>query len=125
MVKLKTSFVCQSCGANYPKWVGKCDNCGEWNSLVEQVVTSSGKSALAKSVNSGQKLTVQTMRSISSEERTSRILTGFSDLDDVLGGGIVAGGVILIAGQPGIGKSTLLLQLSANVANSTSVLYVS
>lgn len=125
MVKSKTSFVCQSCGANYPKWVGKCDNCGEWNSLVEQVVVSSGKSALAKSVNSGQKLSVQTMRSISSEDKVDRILTGFSDLDDVLGGGIVAGGVVLIAGQPGIGKSTLLLQLSANIANYTSVLYVS
>lgn len=125
MVKSKTSFMCQSCGASYPKWVGKCDNCGEWNSLVEQLASSSGKSALAKSASSGQKLAVQTMRSISSEEKTSRISTGFSDLDDVLGGGIIAGGVILIAGQPGIGKSTLLLQVSANVANNESVLYVS
>lgn len=125
MAKIKTQFICQSCGASYPKWVGKCDNCGEWNSLVEQMPVSIGKSAVARGESSGKKLPVQTMRSISSEEKISRTSTGFADLDGVLGGGIVSGGVILMAGQPGIGKSTLLLQVSANVAGGQPVLYVS
>ncbi len=125
MVKSKTQFVCQNCGASYSKWTGKCDNCGEWNTLVEQVIASSGKSVVARSGNSGKVLSVQTMRSISSKSGASRLLTGFSDLDDVLGGGILPGGVVLMAGQPGIGKSTLLLQVSAYVARSQSVLYAS
>lgn len=125
MAKPKTQFICQNCGASYPKWVGKCDNCGEWNSLVEQELASVGKSAVAKSSNSGKVLSVQTMRSISTGENSRRLLTGFPDLDDVLGGGILLGGVLLMAGQPGIGKSTLLLQITANVARSESVLYVS
>ncbi|MEI6851004.1 MAG: DNA repair protein RadA, partial [Candidatus Saccharibacteria bacterium] len=125
MVKSKTRFVCQNCGASYPKWVGRCDNCGEWNTLVEQAPVISGKSILARSGNSGNILTVQTMRSISSKEIASRLSTGLKDLDDVLGGGILPGSVILLAGQPGIGKSTLLLQISASVAKKESVLYAS
>lgn len=125
MVKFKTIFVCQNCGANYPKWTGKCDNCGEWNTLVEQIPTSTGKSVVARSGNSGSVLKVQTMRSISSQESIKRLSTGFKDLDEVLGGGILPGGVILIAGQPGIGKSTLLLQVSAFIAKANSVLYAS
>ena len=125
MIKSKTQFVCQSCGAIYPKWKGKCDNCGEWNSLVEQVITSIGKSAVSRSNNTGNVLTVQTMKSISSKESLARLKTGFNDLDDVLGNGILPGGVILLAGQPGIGKSTLLLQVSAYIAKSVAVLYAS
>ncbi len=125
MVKSKTQFVCQNCGASYSKWIGKCENCGEWNTLVEQVAVSVGKSVVARSGNSGNILSVQTMRSISSRETAKRMLTGFSDLDDVLGGGILPGGVILMAGQPGIGKSTLLLQVSEHVARTYPVLYAS
>ena len=125
MVKSKTQFVCQNCGANYPKWTGKCDNCGEWNTLVEQVASSIGKSVVARSGNAGNILKVQTIGSISSKEGSRRLATGFSDLDEVLGGGILAGGVVLLAGQPGIGKSTLLLQVSAYIAKTDSVLYVS
>ncbi len=125
MVKSKTQFVCQNCGAGYPKWVGKCDNCGEWNSLLEQIPASVGKSVVARSGTSGKVLGVQTMRSISINEANKRLLTGFSDLDDVLGGGILPGSVILMAGQPGIGKSTLLLQLSAYIAKTEPVMYVS
>lgn len=125
MVKSKTQFVCQNCGAVYPKWKGKCDNCDEWNTLVEQLSVSVGKSAVARSGNSGHVLVPQTMRSISSKESAVRLQTGFSDLNDVLGGGILPGSVILMAGQPGIGKSTLLLQVSAFVAKSEPVLYVS
>ena len=125
MVKTRTQFQCQNCGANYPKWKGKCDNCGEWNTLVEQAPVDTGKSVVARSGNSGKELVVQTMRSISGKESAKRLSTGFSDLDDVLGGGILPGGVILLAGQPGIGKSTLLLQVSEHVARSEPVLYAS
>ena len=125
MVKSKTQFICQNCNSNYPKWTGKCDNCGEWNTLVEQVQVQSGKSVVARSGSSGKLLEVQTMSSISSKESSRRLSTSFKDLDDVLGGGILPGGVILIAGQPGIGKSTLLLQVSSFVAHNTPVLYAS
>lgn len=125
MSKSKTQFVCQNCGTIFQKWSGKCENCGEWNTLVEQIATSVGKSVVAKSGNSGNVLSVQTMSSISSEESSKRMLTGFSDLDDVLGGGILPGSVILMAGQPGIGKSTLLLQVSAFIAKTSPVLYAS
>ncbi len=125
MVKTKTQFVCQNCGASYPKWTGKCDNCGEWNSLVEQVAQSVGKSAVAKSLSSGKVLAPQTMQSISVAESTARLSTGIDDLDVVLGGGILPGGVVLLAGQPGIGKSTLLLQVTSHIAESTPVLYAS
>ncbi|OGL23488.1 DNA repair protein RadA [Candidatus Saccharibacteria bacterium RIFCSPHIGHO2_01_FULL_46_30] len=125
MVKTKTQFVCQNCGASYPKWTGKCDNCGEWNSLVEQVAQSVGKSAVAKSLSSGKVLAPQTMQSISVAESAARLSTGIDDLDVVLGGGILPGGVVLLAGQPGIGKSTLLLQVTSHIAESTPVLYAS
>lgn len=125
MAKSKTQFVCQRCGTNYPKWVGKCENCGEWNSLVEQIAVDIGKSVVSRSASNGKLLNVQTMGSISTDESGRRLMTGFGDLDDVLGGGILPGGVVLIAGQPGIGKSTLLLQISSNIARSETVLYVS
>lgn len=125
MVKAKTTFVCQNCGANYPKWVGRCENCGEWNSLVEQASTSQGKSAVAKSLTSGSVLTPQAIGMISRDEQSGRYVTGLTDLDLVLGGGILPGGVILLAGQPGIGKSTLLLQVAAHVGKTNPVLYAS
>ncbi|QQG51331.1 MAG: DNA repair protein RadA [Candidatus Saccharibacteria bacterium] len=124
MAKSKSLFTCQNCGANYPKWTGKCENCGEWNSLVEQVV-SGGKSVVAKSASSGRVLSPQTMQSISTEESVKRMTTGYEDLDIVLGGGILPGGVLLMAGQPGIGKSTLLLQVAGEVGKAQPVLYAS
>jgi len=123
MVKSRSMFVCQGCGASYPKWTGRCDNCGEWNTLVEQASGATGKSAVARS--SGSILKPQTMQSIPKDDHTSRLSTGITDLDTVLGGGILAGGVVLLAGQPGIGKSTLLLQTTAYIAKSHAVLYVS
>ncbi len=125
MAKAKTQFVCQNCGASYQKWTGKCDNCGEWNTLVEQAPTSSGNSAVARGASSGRVLNAQTMVSIAKEESVKRLDTGVSDLNTVLGGGILPGGVILLAGQPGIGKSTLLLQVTAHIAATTPVLYAS
>lgn len=123
MAKSKTTFVCQNCGATYPKWTGRCDNCGEWNTLVEQVPVATGSSAVARS--SGSVLRPQSMKTIVSDDASTRLSTKIHDLDAVLGGGILPGGVILLAGQPGIGKSTLLLQVSASVAQSVPVLYIS
>ncbi len=125
MVKQKQQFVCQNCGAKYSKWTGRCDNCGEWNSLVEQMPQSTGKSALARSVDSGRVLKAEPIHAIEAEGESTRLLTGFKDVDTVLGGGILPGGVSLVAGQPGIGKSTLLLQMACNISSQHNVLYVS
>ncbi len=123
MVKSKTLFACQQCGTTYPKWTGKCDNCGEWNSLVEQASASSGKSAVARS--NGSILKPQTMHTIESSDASARLTTGIDDLDSVLGGGVLLGGVVLLAGQPGIGKSTLLLQVATHMASKIPILYAS
>lgn len=125
MARARSQFVCQSCGASYPKWVGKCDNCGEWNTLVEQVAQSSGNSVVARGSRSGKVLTAQSMRTISAEDEIARMSTGIADLDIVLGGGVLPGGVMLLAGQPGIGKSTLLLQIASTIAATVPVLYAS
>lgn len=124
MAKARSQFVCQQCGAIHSKWSGRCDNCGEWNTLVEQV-TSSGSSSVAKGSTSGKKLNVQSIKDVKSEDVSRRMGTGADDLDTVLGGGILPGAVVLLAGQPGIGKSTLLLQVTAHVATRHPVLYVS
>ena len=125
MAKARSNFVCQNCGASYPKWTGKCENCGEWNTLVEQIVETKGASAVARSHSRGKNLKPQSMRSIAAEDSVKRLPTGIADLDTVLGGGILPAGVMLLAGQPGIGKSTLLMQVAAHVAEQSSVLYVS
>ena len=125
MAKARSNFVCQNCGANYPKWTGKCENCGEWNTLVEQIVETKGASVVARSHSRGKILKPQSMRSIAAEDSVRRLPTGIADLDAVLGGGILPAGVMLLAGQPGIGKSTLLMQVAAHVAEQSSVLYVS
>lgn len=125
MAKPKQQFVCQNCAANYTKWMGRCENCGEWNTLVEQMPQAVGKSAVDKSSGSGSVLTPQTLRSIDPEERMARMSTGIADLDVVLGGGVLPGGVTLLAGQPGMGKSTLLLQICAYISDSYPVLYAS
>ena len=125
MAKARSNFVCQNCGASYPKWTGKCENCGEWNTLVEQIVETKGASAVARSHSRGKILKPQSMRSIAAEDSVKRLPTGIADLDAVLGGGILPAGVILLAGQPGIGKSTLLMQVAAHVSEQHAVLYVS
>ncbi len=125
MAKTKSIFVCQNCGATYPKWQGKCDNCGEWNTMVEQLQVGTGKSAVAKSAESGRVLSPQTISSINTETATARMDTEFDDLNFVLGGGILPGGVVLMAGQPGIGKSTLLLQIANAISKKRPVLYAS
>ena len=127
-MKSKTQFVCQQCGASYAKWVGQCSNCSSWNSLIEQVISdssASGKSAISKGQVSGKKLDFVKLSDVKPSDAKARLSTGFSDLDMVLGGGILMGSVFLLAGQPGIGKSTLLMQISAEVAKTKNVLYVS
>ncbi len=124
MAKQKTQFVCQNCGARYGKWTGRCENCGEWNTLVEQAVDT-GKSVVARASSGGNTLTTQTIGSIDADDSLQRYDTGIYELDEVLGGGILPGGIILLAGQPGIGKSTLLLQTAHHVAQKHSVIYIS
>lgn len=128
MVKVKSRFVCQNCGSSFAKWAGRCENCGEWNTLLEQAAPTEteAKSALAKGSASGKKLQAVSINTIEPSDAGSRLNTGFADLDVVLGGGILLGSVSLLAGQPGIGKSTLLMQICAHVsAAGHKVLYVS
>ena len=130
-MKAKIQFVCQQCGAVYAKWVGQCSNCSAWNSLVEQVAENAGggaggKSALAKGAVSGKKLEYAKISAITPSDAKARLVTQFKDLNTVLGGGILMGSVSLLAGQPGMGKSTLLMQICAEVSGSGhEVLYVS
>jgi len=119
-MKPKVSFVCQSCGFQTPKWMGRCPGCGEWNTLIEEVleeVTSPGLS-----LASSAPVLYEEIKEVDQQ----RIQTGMPDFNQVLGGGIVKGSLILIGGEPGIGKSTLMLQLSRDLARlQKKVLYVS
>ena len=126
-MKSKSQFVCQQCGAIYAKWVGQCTNCGSWNSLVEQVaeIDNGKKSAIEKGKLSGKKLNFVKLNTIVPSDAKVRLLTEFDDLNMVLGGGILMGSVTLLAGQPGIGKSTILMQICAEVAKKHNVLYIS
>lgn len=123
----KSNFICSNCGTTYAKWVGKCNNCGEWNTLTEQVVVdeTEAKSAIAKGQISGKKLEYMSINDIEPSDAKARLSTGFPDLDEVLGSGFLAGSVSLLTGQPGIGKSTLLMQICAKIAKVAPVLYVS
>ena len=123
MAKAKTKFVCQQCGVSFPKWAGRCENCGAWNSLLETTPESVGKSAVSRS--SGRKINAERIRDVKVDQVSKRIDTGIADLNQVLGGGLMPGGVTLIAGQPGIGKSTILMQLASFISKSQKVLYAS
>lgn len=125
MSKKRAMFVCQQCAASFPKWTGKCENCGEWNSLVEQAAIETGASAVAKSAQAGTPLQAVRLAEAEAEATARRIDTGIADVNAVLGGGFLPGGVVLVAGQPGIGKSTLLTQIAATVGATQPVLYVS
>lgn len=118
--KQSSRFVCSNCGAFSASWSGKCPQCGEWNTLQEQLSIAT----IAGSVASGHLLSSQSV-SASVAADQPRLQTGMAEVDDVFGGGIVSGSVNLIAGQPGIGKSTLLLQLAYAIAERVPVLYVS
>ena len=112
-----SEFVCQNCGSVYPKWQGKCDACGEWNTIVEEKVGGEGFSNLTPK-KKGRILEFVPLSG--AETALSRIPTGIKELDRVSGGGLVPGSAILVGGDPGIGKSTLLLQVCASIANAPS-----
>ena len=121
MAKSRPAYVCESCGAQSPKWAGQCPDCGEWNTLTEALVSApAGKSPRSWL---GAASEVQRLDQVGAED-TPRTATGLAEMDRVLGGGIVPGAVILIGGDPGIGKSTLLLQVLAQVQERLSTLYV-
>lgn len=125
MAKSKTAYVCQNCGYESAKWYGKCPECGQWNTMEEQLkfpAPMGGKAAQAAPVVTN--LEVSTIDAISSAEE-NRFHTDLSELDRVLGGGIVKGSVIMLSGEPGIGKSTLLLQICKFLCQGLRVLYIS
>ena len=121
--KPRTTYSCTECGANHPKWNGKCDSCGNWNTLVESVQTPHAKSIMPVGPGNASSLVPTDLRTkVSPPERFSSQIT---ELDRVLGGGFVEGSVVLLAGDPGAGKSTLLLQVAAAISEKRDVLYVS
>ena len=116
-------FICQSCGQEYSRWAGKCESCGEWNTIVEEIGQERFTKAITK--NKSERYTKPKSISEIDEEDYKRIPTGFSELDHVLGGGIVPGSMTLIGGEPGVGKSTLILEISKSLSKNKKVLYVS
>lgn len=127
MVKSHSQFICQQCGAAYQKWTGRCAKCGAWNSLVEESIENiaSEKNAVSRGQTSGKTLKFTSITKLESSDQRDRLQTGFPDLDEVLGGGILMGSVSLLSGQPGIGKSTILMQICAHASETKDVLYVS
>ncbi len=118
--KDRVSYVCASCGAMHSSWVGRCTTCGEWNTVQEQLNVTT-----AMAGSSGKKLELRSISQVEKSKSVERLKVLIGDVDDVLGGGVVPGSVVLIAGQPGIGKSTLLMQLAASVAKTKRVIYIS
>ena len=125
MAKTKSAYFCQSCGYESAKWLGKCPSCNEWNTFVEEIVEKSGAKVPSWKTASGtQRSSTPTRVDRIQSTKEERILTGDQELDRVLGGGLVAGSVILIGGEPGIGKSTLMLQLALSISGK-KILYIS
>lgn len=123
MAKTKTAFFCQNCGAQYPKWVGQCSSCKQWNTIVEEVVQKEEKKVWRSNSNSLKKASTPLRISEITNEKELRLNAQDKEFNRVLGGGIVPGSLILLGGEPGIGKSTLLLQIALKLAYKT--LYVS
>ena len=122
--KSKTIFVCTECGTQQPKWIGQCPDCGAWNTLQENLTAPAASKNRFQGYAGPAQNRVQVLADVSLEEHT-RLSTGISELDRVLGGGLVSGSVVLIGGDPGIGKSTILLQTQAVLAETRQTLYVS
>ena len=123
MPRDRIRFVCQNCGTAHAKWQGRCDGCGEWNTLVEEVPAARGPGPAAKA---GPGRRVEFVDLAGQSEPPARMLTGIAELDRVLGGGFVASSAVLVGGDPGIGKSTILLQAAAHMAMAGKrVLYIS
>ncbi|ADX67694.1 MULTISPECIES: DNA repair protein RadA [Weeksella] len=123
MAKIKTAFLCQNCGTQSSQWMGQCKNCGEWNTIVEEVIDKGEDKKVWKNPRHKTSSPVLNIREVNPLGET-RISTKNAELDRVLGGGIVPGSVILVGGEPGVGKSTLMLQIALKL-NNTKILYVS
>ena len=121
MAKPKTTYICTECGGESPKWQGQCPHCSAWNTLVESVAETAAKHRFAGVAKASA---LQRLADVDVRD-TPRIETGVGEFDRVLGGGLVAGQVVLIGGDPGIGKSTLLLQALAQMSASRKAVYVS
>ena len=121
MPKAKSIFICSQCGYESVKWFGCCPGCGEWNCMVEEVRQAPGAAAVS---SGGGRLAALPLNAITADT-SQRYLTGMKELDRVLGGGIVKGSVVLLGGDPGIGKSTILLQICQYLGKSLQILYVS
>lgn len=124
MGKAKTVFYCTSCGNETPRWQGRCPSCGAWNTIEEHIEKPASSGARVKSAPVGQSKRPQRLAEVTSDEEV-RFSTGMRELDRVLGGGAVAGSLVLVSGAPGIGKSTLLLQICNSLCAGRRVLYVS
>ena len=121
--KAKNIYICSECGFESPKWYGKCPGCGQWNTLTEEIQAAPSKFS-APVRNAENRAKAMAINEISTDEEI-RYHTGFSELDRVLGGGIVKGSLTIISGDPGIGKSTILLQICEYLGRSLKILYVS
>lgn len=130
MPKLKATYICSSCGANSSKWNGRCPSCGEWNTFEEKVMdigvgkTRAGQKSLSSVGAMNMTSQIRTLSNIDTDEET-RYQTGSHELDRVLGGGLVKGSLVFLGGEPGIGKSTLLLQICTYLGKEHSILYIS
>lgn len=126
MAKVKTMYFCNNCGAESPRWLGKCPQCGQWNTLVEEVVREASSKGTAAYAPVDRKATKPVSLADIRTEDAPRMSTAYGEIDRVLGGGIVPGALMLLGGDPGIGKSTLLLQVSGAIADKNGyVLYAS
>src|SRR6202044_864932 len=124
MAKLRTSYVCQNCGAITQRWQGKCESCGEWNTIIEEAAALGVGAAAVRRGAAGRPFALEDLSGDS--QPVARIVTGIGELDRVAGGGFVPGSATLIGGEPGIGKSTLLIQACAALARRGGrVVYVS
>src|SRR3954452_9849196 len=116
MAKTQARFACQQCGSVAPKWAGRCEACGAWNSLVEEVPRAAPPKSLGAEIGRGRSRGLDFVPLRGDSAGPLRRLTGIAELDRVCGGGLVPGSTILVGGDPGIGKSTLLLQAAASLA---------
>ena len=123
MAKVKKAYFCKECGYEAPKWMGRCPACGEWNTFTEEIVARESGSVPAAMTSALPRSTPQRVGEIRSNDRP-RLDLGNAEVNRVLGGGLVPGSLVLLGGEPGIGKSTILLQLCGEVSRTRSVLYV-